>query len=224
MQQERPGWWWARCWPAGLLTRYLGWSAVFFVNVPLALAALVAASVVVPQDPPRDRNRRFDLTGALAAMSSVTLVVWALVQGPELGWSAAPVIVPAARGPASRLGVYAVKRRARDPLIPRALVVNRFVRLAVVLAFLFMATFDALLFFVSIYLQNVLGYNALQTGLGFVVPTTVVVFASSTARPVPRGSGCGRRSWLRLPSVPSAPQHWPTGLTPTPPTSNFSPD
>ena len=87
--------------------------AVFFVNVPLALAALAAAFVVVPQDPPRDRSRRFDLAGALAAMSSVTLVVWALVQGPELGWSAAPVGAPGRRGPAPRLGVH--QDRAASP-------------------------------------------------------------------------------------------------------------
>ncbi len=168
----------------GLLTRYLGWSAVFFVNVPLALAALAAAFVVVPQDPPRDRTRRFDLAGALAAMSSVTLVVWALVQGPELGWSAAPVGVPAVLGLLLGWAFTRIERRARDPLIPRALVGNPFVRLAVVLAFLFMATFGSLLYFVSIYLQNVLGYDALHTGLGFVVPTALVVAASALAGPV----------------------------------------
>jgi MFS family permease len=168
----------------GLLTRYLGWSAVFFVNVPLALAALAATFVVVPRDPPRDRARRFDLAGALAAMSSVTLVVWALVQGPELGWSAAPVSVPAAVGLLLGWAFTRIERRARDPLIPPALVRNRFVRLAVVLAFLFMATFGSLLYFVSIYLQNVLGYDALQTGLGFVVPTALVVAASALAGPV----------------------------------------
>ena len=168
----------------GLLTRYLGWSAVFLVNVPLALAALVAAFVVVPQDPPRDRTRRFDLTGALTAMSSVTLVVWALVQGPEVGWSAAPVSVPAVVGLLLGWAFTRIERRARDPLIPRALVGNQFVRLAVVLASLFMATFGSLLYFVSIYLQDVLGYDALQTGLGFVVPTALVVAASALAGPV----------------------------------------
>ena len=68
--------------------------------------------------------------------------------------------------------------------MPRALVRNPFVRLAVALAFLFMATFGSLLYFVSIYLQNVLGYDALQTGLGFVVPTALVVAASALAGPV----------------------------------------
>jgi EmrB/QacA subfamily drug resistance transporter len=167
----------------GLLTRYLGWSAVFFVNVPLALAALAAAFVVVPHDPPRDRTRRFDLVGALAAMSSVTLLVWALVQGPELGWTAPSVGVAAVVGVLLGGVFVRIERRARDPLVPPALVGNRFVRLAVVLAFLFMATFGSLLYFVSIFLQDVLGYDALHTGLGFVVPTALVVVASALAGP-----------------------------------------
>ena len=182
----------------GLLTRYLGWSAVFLVNVPLALAALVAAFVVVPQDPPRDRTRRFDLTGALTAMSSVTLVVWALVQGPEVaGAQRRSAFRPS--WVCSGWAFTRIERRARDPLIPRALVGNQFVRLAVVLASLFMATFGSLLYFVSIYLQDVLGYDALQTGLGFVVPTALVVAASALAGPVSTRiglralPGCARR-------------------------------
>jgi MFS family permease len=169
----------------GVLTRYLGWASVFFINVPLALAALALAFVVVPADPPRDQSRRFDLAGALTAMSSVTLVVWALVQGPELGWTSAPVTIPAVLGLLLGWAFTRIERRTRDPLMPSALLVgNPFVRLAVVLAFLFMATFGSLLYFVSIYLQNVLGYDALQTGLGFIAPTTIVLAASALAGPV----------------------------------------
>ena len=124
------------------------------------------------------------LAGALAAMSSVTLVVWALVQGPELGWGAPPVTVPAGLGLLLGWAFTRIERRARDPLLPRVLVGNPFVRLAVVLAFLFMATFGSLLYFVSIYLQDVLGYDALQTGLGFVVPTALVVAASALAEQI----------------------------------------
>jgi MFS family permease len=187
----------------GVLTRYLGWASVFFINVPLALAALALAFVVVPADPPRDRSRRFDLAGALTAMSSVTLVVWALVQGPELGWTAPPVTVPAVLGLLLGWAFTRFERRARDPLMPRALVGNPFVRLAVVLAFLFMASFGSLLYFVSIYLQNVLGYDALQTGLGFVVPTALVVAASALAGPVSTRIGL-RTTCLAAPAIGAA--------------------
>jgi MFS family permease len=165
----------------GVLTRYLGWSSVFFINVPLAVGALVLTFLVVPQDPPRDRTRRFDLAGALTAMAAVTLVVWSLVQGPQLGWTAAGVLGPAVLGLALGWVFPRIERRAHDPLMPRVLVRSPFVRMALVLSFLFMATFGSLLYFVSIYMQNVLRYDALQTGLGFLAPTSVVLVASAFA-------------------------------------------
>jgi MFS family permease len=165
----------------GVLTRYLGWPSVFFINVPLAVGALILTFVVLPQDLSRDRTRRFDLAGALTAMGAVTLLVWALVHGPEHGWTALGVLGPAVLGLVLGWAFTRIERRARDPLMPRVLVRSPFVRLALVLSFLFMATFGSLLYFVSIYLQNVLGYDALQTGLGFLAPTAVVVAASGLA-------------------------------------------
>jgi MFS family permease len=103
------------------------------------------------------------------------------VHGPEHGWTALGVLGPAVLGLALGWAFTRIERRARDPLMPRVLVHSPFVRLALVLSFLFMATFGSLLYFVSIYLQNVLRYDALQTGLGFLAPTTVVVAASALA-------------------------------------------
>ena len=79
----------------GLLTSALGWESVFFVNVPLAGAAALLAFALIPADPPVERGRSFDLPGALSVTAGVTLVVFALVRGPALGW-ASPVVVAAA--------------------------------------------------------------------------------------------------------------------------------
>jgi hypothetical protein len=138
----------------------------------------------VPRDPPIDRTRRFDLAGALTATLSVTLIVWALVRGPELGWLAVPVIGPAAAGVVLSGAFVVIELRARDPPVPRALLENRFLPLALGIAFMFMATFGSLLYFVSIYLQDVLRYTALQTGMGFLASTAVVVAASALAGPL----------------------------------------
>lgn len=165
----------------GVLTRYVGWPGVFLVNVPLAAAVLIMTFAVVRRDPRRDRARRFDLAGALTASAAVTLAVWALVRGPTVGWTAAEVVVPAVLGPALGVAFIRVERRARDPLVPRVLIDSPFVRLAFALAFLFTATFGSLLYFVSIHLQDVLGYDALRTGLGFLVPTVAVAAASALA-------------------------------------------
>ena len=163
----------------GILTRAFGWEAVFFVNVPLAGAALILTYLVIKADEARDENRLFDLPGALTATGAVTLLVFSLVQGPELGWGS-PTILAAAAAGVMLLGVFVViERRSRDPLMPPRLLANRSLTMALVIAFLFMATFGSLLYFLSIYFQNVLGYDALKTGLGFLLPTAVVVGGST---------------------------------------------
>jgi MFS family permease len=168
----------------GVLTRSLGWQAVFFVNVPLAGAALILSFALIAADQPRDSDRGFDLPGAVTATAAVTLLVFALIRGPDVGWGS-PWIPAAAVVGLGLLGFFAVvERRSRDPLVPPRLLANRLVSLAVVLAFMFMVTFGSLLYFLSIYFQEVLGYDALETGVGFLVPTAVVVAGSALAGPL----------------------------------------
>lgn len=165
----------------GVLTHAFGWEAVFFVNVLLALPALLLAFVLIPKDRQRDRGRRFDLPGALSVTLGVTSIVFALVQGPALGWLSPGILVSAAAG-LLLLGVFAlVERSSSDPLVPPRLLANRSLITSLVIAFMFMATFGSVLYFLSIYFQEVLGYDALQTGAGFLIPTAVVVAGSTTA-------------------------------------------
>ena len=109
----------------GVLTRAFGWEAVFFVNVPLAVAALALAFRLIKADKAMDKSRTFDLPGALAVTGAVTLLVFALVQGPAVGW-VSPAIVLAAVAGLLLLGVFAlIERRSRDPLVPSRLLANR---------------------------------------------------------------------------------------------------
>jgi len=165
----------------GVLTRMLGWEAVFFVNVPLAGAALVLAVPLLAADRPRDTGRVFDLPGASAATGAVTLLVFALVQGPALGWDSPWIVGAGAAGLVLLVAFVAVERRSPDPLVPPKLLTNRVLTLALVVAFMFMATFGSLLYFLSIYFQDVRGYDALRTGAGFLLPTAVVVAGSTLA-------------------------------------------
>src|SRR4029453_10561504 len=109
----------------GVLTQALGWEAVFFINVPLAAMAATLAFRLIPADRRPDTQRSFDLAGALCASMGVTLLVFALVEGPSLGW-ASPAIVAAAAGGVIALGVLAlVERSSPDPLVPPRLLANR---------------------------------------------------------------------------------------------------
>ncbi|MFD6877902.1 MULTISPECIES: MFS transporter [unclassified Streptomyces] len=165
----------------GLLTQAFGWEAVFFVNVALAGPALLLAFVVIPRDGEREKGRRFDLPGALSISLGVTLIVFALVQGPGWGWLSPGILASATAG-LLLIGAFAViERRSSDPLMPPRLLSNPNLVTGVVIAFMFMATFGSVLYFLSIYFQEVLGYDALQTGAGFLIPTAVVVAASTIA-------------------------------------------
>ena len=178
----------------GVLTQALGWEAVFFVNVPLAGIAVLLAFQLIAADPGRDTGRSFDLPGALSATLGVTLVVFALVQGPKLGWGSPTILAGAAAGPLLLAAFAIIERRSRDPLLPPRLLANRNLATATVIAFLFWATFGSVLYFLTLYLQAVHGYDALETGVAFLLPTAVVVTGSALAGPL--ATRCGLRAIL----------------------------
>jgi EmrB/QacA subfamily drug resistance transporter len=165
----------------GVLTSAFGWEAVFFVNVPLAGLAVLLAFSLIAADPERELDRSFDLPGAISATLGVTLLVFALVQGPELGWSSPGILAAATAGVLLLGALVVIERRSRDPLVPARLLANRTLLAAIAIAFLFMATFGSVLYFLSIYFQDVRGYDALETGVAFLLPTAVVVAGSSLA-------------------------------------------
>ena len=165
----------------GVLTQAFGWEAVFFVNVPLVAVASALAFVLIPADGPRERSRSFDVPGALTATGGVTLVVFTLVQGPALGWGSPAILTALVAGPLLLLAFWAIERRSRDPLLPRRLLTNRTLVTATVIALLFTATFGSVLYFLSLYFQDIQGYDALETGVGFLLPTAIVVAGSTLA-------------------------------------------
>jgi EmrB/QacA subfamily drug resistance transporter len=165
----------------GVLTHTLGWEAVFFVNVPLAGAALLLAFPLVPRDPPRAAGRTLDLAGASSATLGVMLLVFALVEGPNRGWTSATILASGSAGLLALAALAVIEHRSPDPLVPPRLLRNRSLTAAMAMAFLFWATFGSVLYFLSIYLQDVHGYDALETGFAFLLPTAIVVAGSASA-------------------------------------------
>ena len=165
----------------GVLTQAFGWQAVFFVNVPLAGAAIALAFRLIPADRQREPGRHLDLPGALSATVGLTLLVFALVEGPSVGWGSATVRSAAAVSLLAVAAFAAIERRSPDPLLSPRLLTNRNVAVAVGIAFLFWATFGSVLYFLTLYLQDVHDYDPLATGAGFLLPTAVVVTGSALA-------------------------------------------
>ena len=159
----------------GFLTAAFGWPAVFFVNVVLAGIAMLAAFVVIPPDGTRHGHRSFDLPGALTVTLGATLLVFALVQGPAFGWSS-PLIVWSLILSALALAAFAViETRSVDPLMPMRLFANRSLVAGMTITFLYMGTFGALPYFLTVLFQDVQGHTALQTGLAFLIPSVAIV-------------------------------------------------
>ena len=162
----------------GVLTQAFGWESVFFVNVPLAGSALLLALMLIGTDRKRETNRRFDLPGALTATAGVSLLVFALVQGPTVGWRSPAISISMTASLLSLAAFGFIERASRDPLLPPRLLANHHVRAAAAIAFLFTATFGSVLYFLSLYFQDVRAYGARDTGVAFLLPTAVVVGGS----------------------------------------------
>jgi hypothetical protein len=165
----------------GALTSFFGWRSVFLVNVPLAGAALVAVLWLIEKDGRIDRSRAFDLPGAVTVTAAISLLVIALVEGPNFGWLSPWTISLILAGVAFGVVFIVIERRSVDPLLPLGMLRNPWLRLGLLAATLFMASFGALLYFLSLLFQNVFGYGALETGFAFLLPTAVVVTASAMA-------------------------------------------
>ncbi|MER9872679.1 MFS transporter [Mesorhizobium sp. M0195] len=158
----------------GFLTSAFGWPSVFYVNVLLAGIAIIAAFAIIPRDRKRHEHRSFDLPGALTVTAGATLLVFTLVQGPEYGWGSTAIIVSAALAAFFLIAFTMIEAKSADPLMPLRLFYNRSLVAGMTITFLYMATFGALPYFLTVLLQNVHGFTALQTGLAFLVPSVAI--------------------------------------------------
>jgi len=163
----------------GVLTNYLGWEWVFFVNVPLALGAALAAPRLLAADPSRTTGLGgFDLPGALLATAGSVLLVFGLASGPEAGWGTIRGAGALAAGAVLLAALLVVESRTRDPLIPLRLLRDRGMTTTMVVIAVFQGTLGGGYYVLTSYLQPVLGYSALEAGLTFL-PLTLVCMAAA---------------------------------------------
>ena len=153
----------------GLLTRYAGWQYVFYLNVPIGVAALLLAPRIVPESRLNtNTQRRFDVAGAIAGTGGLVLLVDAISQAPQFGWGATRTIALLAAS-AALLGAFLViESRAKDPILPLSIFRLRTLAGANVAGLLLGGSFFAFIFAGTLYMQQVLHYSALQTGVAWL--------------------------------------------------------
>ncbi len=167
----------------GVLTQAFSWPAIFLVNVPIAIAVVVFARGLIPEGRAESAVRHFDATGALLVTGGLTALVYGIVRTDTLGWGSTGVIAPLALGAALLVAFVVVEGRiARAPLMPLRVFTMARLRAANLIMFLLYAAVFAIWFFLSLYLQQVLHYDPLQTGLRFL-PMTLAIVATSTLAP-----------------------------------------
>ena len=169
----------------GLLVDYVSWRWIFFVNVPIGAALLLLA--------PRALNesatvaRRLDVPGALSATAGMLALVYGLSNVASHSWTATSTVVSLIASAVLLAGFVLIETRRTDPLMPLHIFANRN-RSGVYALMLCVGTaMFAMFFFLTQFLQNVLGWSALRAGVGFLPMTAgIIVAALATSRVIPR--------------------------------------
>jgi MFS family permease len=149
----------------GLLTRYAGWQYIFYLNVPIGAAALLLARQVVPEIRLRSARRRYDVLGAVTVTGALVMLVYAISQAPTVGWTAIRTLALLAASAALLAGFLVLEIRAKAPLLPLRLFRLKALAGSNAVGFLLGASFFAFIFIATLYMQQVLGYSALKTGI-----------------------------------------------------------
>ena len=167
----------------GILTQAFGWPAIFAVNVPLGAIVVALGFRLIPASAPAEGTRHFDLTGAVLITASLVSVTFGIVRTDTLGWGAPGVIVPLIGGVALMAAFLLVEARfAGEPLVPLSIFKVGHLRAANLVVLLLYASQFPGWFFLTLYLQQVLHYDAIDAGLGFL-PMTLSIFAASMLAP-----------------------------------------
>jgi EmrB/QacA subfamily drug resistance transporter len=162
----------------GFLTTTLNWHWIFLVNVPIGAAVYFFSARLLPGDRLPDHRPRLDYAGAISVTASMMLAVYAIVNGQTLGWTSPQTLGMLGVAALLLAAFLVIELRVREPLMPLGLFKLRNVATANVVGVLWAAAMFAWFFISALYLQLVLGYNAMQVGLSFL-PANLLMAAFS---------------------------------------------
>ena len=166
----------------GVLTSYLSWSWIFFVNVPVGIAAIALAPVLLKESRADLPHRHFDLAGAAAITSGLMLLVYAMTRATSDGWGTGSTIGLLAASLALVAGFIVIELRSKAPLLPlRIFRLQTLVAANVTMTLVGSVIFSEF-FLLTLYLQDVLHYTAMQSGVAFVAFALSVVVMSNVAQ------------------------------------------
>jgi EmrB/QacA subfamily drug resistance transporter len=166
----------------GLLTSYLSWSWIFFINVPVGVAAIVLAPLLLRESRAELANRHFDVAGATAVTGGLMVLVYALTRATSDGWGSGTTVGLLAGSAALLLAFIVIELRSRSPLLPLRIFRLRTLSAANATIAIVGAVAFSEFFVLTQYLQDVLHYSAVESGLAFAAFALTVIVASNIAQ------------------------------------------
>ena len=168
----------------GLLTSYLSWSWIFFINVPVGAAAIALAPLLLRESRADLPHRHFDLAGATSVTAGLMLLVFAMTRATTDGWGSGTTLGLLAGAASLVLAFLAVEMRSPSPLLPLRIFRSRTVSAANATMAIVGAVAFAEFFLLTLYLQEVLHYSAMRSGVAFTGFALTVVVVSNVAQVV----------------------------------------
>jgi len=166
----------------GVLTDYLSWRWIFFVNVPVGALVLLVTTSIVPESRVEGEKRHYDGLGAVLVSSGLALLVYAISEAPNVGWGTARTILLLIGAGALLVAFLVNERRVSDPLMPFHIFQVRTVAGANAVGFFLGAVIFANFFLLTLYVQGVLHYSPLKAGLTFLATAGTAVLAAGVAQ------------------------------------------
>ena len=165
----------------GLISEGPGWRWVFFVNVPLCAVVLAGAFRLLDNDRRRAPLKSFDAIGAILSAAGMLLLVYALVNAPDVGWGKPRTIAELAAAIGLLIVFVINEQRHRNPLVPFSIFQIKGLAAADITQVIAQAGFYSMFFFITLYMQNVLGFSPIQAGAAYVPVTIGVGLASGVS-------------------------------------------
>ena len=158
----------------GFLTEHVSWRAIFFINLPVGAAAVLAALFAVRESRDETVGREVDYLGVAALTAGLTALVLALIEGNSWGWGSPQIIALFVSSAVLLAAFVAVELRVKAPMVEFGLFADRNFIGAVSVAFIVSFAMLGMFFFLALYMQNILGFSPLEAGVRFL-PTTLVI-------------------------------------------------
>ena len=165
----------------GVLTSGLSWRWVLFVNVPIGVGAVSLAPRVLVESRVEDARRSFDIPGALTVTAGLSLLVYALVDAVNAGWGSAATLLKLGGAMLLLIAFVVIELRERWPLMPFSIFRVRTLRGANVVGLLVGMSLFSMFFFISLYLQNVLHFSPIKTGLSYLPLASAIIVTAGVA-------------------------------------------